>query len=124
MAPPGGSIRKPLSSETVPITSRFAAALRRRIRRAVTLGRHPVSTVAACGRLLRNRTWWARLRRTGLIASLRHLRDLPSPDERAARYRRWITLNTPTAEDLTRLAAEVESLAPGGCAQRTVPDPP
>ncbi len=110
MAPPGGSIRKPLSSEAVPITSRLAAALRRRGRRAVTLGRHPVWTLAACGRLLR-RTWWARLHRTGLVASLRHLRDSPSPDERAALYRRWISLNTPTAEDLARLAAEVESLA-------------
>ncbi len=111
MAPPEWSIRKPLSSEAVPITSRLAAALRRRVRRAVTLGRHPVWTVAACGRLLLNRTWLARLRRTGLVASLRHLRDLPAPDERAARYRRWITLNTPTAEGLARLAAEVESLA-------------
>ncbi|MCX6546017.1 MAG: glycosyltransferase [Acidobacteria bacterium] len=53
------------------------------------------------------RAFGVRIRRSGLIGTLRQIRDLQSADEHTARYRRWIAINTPMETDLAQMAAAV-----------------
>jgi GT2 family glycosyltransferase len=50
------------------------------------------------------------LRRFGLRGTLAKLRDLAGRDEERARFRRWIELNTPSADALRAMMAEAASL--------------
>jgi O-antigen biosynthesis protein len=53
----------------------------------------------------------ARFRRAGVARTVRQIRELPAVDEHEVRYRRWVTLNTPTRDDLAASAARVSELA-------------
>ena len=53
----------------------------------------------------------ARIRHSGVLGTLRQIRDLPASDEHATRYRRWIALNTPTPEALAQMATDVKALS-------------
>lgn len=52
----------------------------------------------------------ARIRYAGLVGTFRQIRDLQATDRHAALYRRWIELNTPTAEAHARMVEAVPSL--------------
>lgn len=52
----------------------------------------------------------ARIRYAGLVGTLRQIRDLQATDQHAALYRRWIELNTPTAEARVRMNEAVLAL--------------
>lgn len=52
----------------------------------------------------------ARVRRGGLLSTMRYARALPAFDEQASRYRRWMAVNTPAPEALAAMTAQVDSL--------------
>lgn len=52
----------------------------------------------------------ARIRRAGVRATIRHVRDLPDSDDHAARYRSWVTRNTPTPEGLAAMRTQAVRL--------------
>ncbi len=49
----------------------------------------------------------ARVRRAGVGGAVRQIRELPEIDDHAARYRRWVILNTPTPLELMEMTARV-----------------
>lgn len=48
----------------------------------------------------------ARVRRAGVHATVRQIRELPECDDSASQYRRWVTRHTPTPVALTEMAAQ------------------
>jgi len=52
-----------------------------------------------------------RLQQSGLAGTLRHIRGVQASDEHASLYRQWISLNTPGADALAKMAAQVDSFA-------------
>ncbi len=51
-----------------------------------------------------------RIRKSGVGATLRHIRGVQASDQHAELYRQWMAVNTPRPETLAHLASEVDAL--------------